>query len=528
MNKKPKTFLIIKNTNFLMTLVMLLIGLANIIWAEKLQINQGFGWDGVGYAAWAKDFYQTVIINKVPDYYVKRILPSALVHYGRRLATAPFFSGAKRHAILNENRNIVLSFDLYNLLLLLVAVSTWGLIANELKIHSRGKWFGFCFLFLSYAILKNNFYHSVLTDTSAFTLGILMFYFFLTNKPVGLWTTIFLGGLTWPSMPYMGALLFVFPYQKELAREAPSRVSSLHRSWPLLLTCMTCGFALILFAYLKLNLAQKVAEVSRMCRVDVPLFYLSVAAVIAYLFIGLKPAVADARLSSPRHILGAIRWSRVGIVVLTFGFLHFLYRHLRSGADLGWGSPWGLLEYIFLSALTEPLIFLVAHTLYYGPVVLLLIFFWKPFCQSIQEFGIGLGLFVVLNFLLSIGPQSRYQINAITVFVILLVRLLDRSFLKSQSFTFWLLLSLLYSKVWYTFNTAPQVDDGTMDILLHFPLQHYFTNSGPWMSHQMYLIQGSIVLVTAVLLYFLVVRKAPGPTIFQQSEHVASPQTGRE
>ena len=261
-----------------------------------------------------------------------------------------------------------------------------------------------------------------------------------------------------------------------------------------------------------------------MLRVDVPLFYFSVAVVIAYLFFGLKPAVSDTGLFEPRRIWGAIRWGRVGIIAMTFGLLHFIYHQLRSGQEMsgGWGSQWGLIEYIFLSALTEPLIFLVAHTLYYGPVVLLLIFFWKPFCQSIQEFGIGLRLFVILNFLLSIGPQSRYQINAVTVFIILLVRLLDRSFLKHQSFTFWVLLSLLYSKVWYTFNTAPQVDDGTMDILLRFPLQHYFTNSGPWMSPQMYLIQGSIVLVTAILLYCFVVRKARDPTIFQQPEQVAS------
>ncbi|MEY2490475.1 MAG: hypothetical protein QOC70_2417, partial [Verrucomicrobiota bacterium] len=366
-------------------------------------------------------------------------------------------------------------------------------------------------------------YHSVLSDTSAFTLGILMFYFFLTKKPLGLWATIFLGGFTWPSIPYMGALLFVFPYQKELVNEARTAITPVSRKWPLVLTSIVCVLALMLFAYLKLNLAQKVSEVSRMCRVDVPLFYLSVAAVIAYLFVGLKPAVSDARLFKPGCILEAIRWGRVGIIAATFGLLHVIYHQLRSGQEMsgGWGSQWGLIEYIFLSSLTEPFIFLVAHTLYYGPVFLLLIFFWRPFCQSIQEFGIGLRFFVILNFLLSIGPQSRYQINAVTVFIILLVRLLDRSFLKNQSLTFWVLLSLLYSKVWYTFNTAPQVDDGTMEILLRFPLQHYFTNSGPWMSHPMYLIQGGIVLVTAILLYFLVVRKARGPTSFQQPEQVA-------
>jgi hypothetical protein len=321
----------------------------------------------------------------------------------------------------------------------------------------------------------------------------------------------------------MGALLFAFPYQKESSGDLRCPMPPPDRKWPLLLTATACGFALVMLVYLKLHLAQKISEVSRMLRVDVPLLYLSVAAVIAYLAIGLKPAVADARLFNSRQILRAIRWSRAGIIALTFGVLHLIYHQLRNGEEMsgGWGSPWRLLEYIFLSALTEPLLFLVAHTLYYGPVVLLLIFFWKPFCQSIQEFGIGLRLFVILNFFLSIGPQSRYQINAVTIFVILLVRLLDRSFLKNQSLVFWVLLSLLYSKVWYTFNTAPQVDDGTMEVFLRFPLQHYFTNSGPWMSPQMYLIQGSIVLATGIMLYFLAVRKTPAPTNCQPPERVA-------
>lgn len=524
MKKNWRNVPIIKKTNLLMMLVMLLIGVANILWAEKLEINQGFGWDGMNYAAWAKDFHQTVLTGGVPDYYVKRILPSALVHYGTRLAAAPFFPGASGSAVLNQNRNVVFRFDLYNLLLLLVAVWTWGLMADELKIQRRGKWFGFVFLFLNYAILKNNFYHSVLTDTSAFTLGILMFYFFLAHKPVGLWATIFLGGFTWPSIPYMGALLFVFPYQNGTAAgESRSPNVRPGRNWPLLATLFFCGLALILFAYLKLHLAQLQGDLSRALRVDRSFFYLSIAVAVAYLLVGLKPAISDTRLFNPRRVLGSIRWSRVGILVLTFGFLHFAYHRLRSDVDIGWGSPWGLLEYIFLSALTEPAIFLVAHTLYYGPIVLLLIFFWKPLCQSIQEYGIGLQLFVTLNFILSICPQSRYQINAIPVFAVLLVKLLDGSLLRDQSLAFWALLSLLYSKVWYIFNTAPQVDDGTMDILLRFPLQHYFTNSGPWMAPQMYLIQGSVVLATVVLLYFFVVKRPPQPPILEHPEPAVCP-----
>ncbi len=42
-----------------------------------------------------------------------------------------------------------------------------------------------------------------------------------------------------------------------------------------------------------------------------------------------------------------------------------------------------------------------------------------------------------------------------------------------------------------------------MDVLLNFPLQHLFANVGPWMSKQMYLVQGSVVALAGVLIYLV-------------------------
>ena len=67
-----------RKTNILMLLVMLVVGIANIIWAEKLPVGEGLGWDGVNYAAWAKNFYKSAFVDRVEDYYVQRLLPSAL------------------------------------------------------------------------------------------------------------------------------------------------------------------------------------------------------------------------------------------------------------------------------------------------------------------------------------------------------------------------------------------------------------------------------------------------------------------
>src|SRR5438309_7684741 len=95
----------VRAVNLWMVSAMLLIGLANILWAERLTFNEGFGWDGTMYGGWVKDFYGSIFVRGVPEYYAQRILPSAIVHYGMRLFRVPL-----------ETKNIVHAFDVYNLL----------------------------------------------------------------------------------------------------------------------------------------------------------------------------------------------------------------------------------------------------------------------------------------------------------------------------------------------------------------------------------------------------------------------------
>jgi len=484
-----------------MLLLMLAIGLANIFWAERLTVNSGFGWDGLWYAGWAKDFYGSILVRGVPEYYVQRILPSAIVHYGLRLFRVPL-----------EDGNIVLGFDIYNLILLLLSVYLWGLISDWLKLRNQGKWIGFIFLFLNYAILKNNFYHSVLTDTSAFTLGLLMFYFFLTNNPLGLLFTMVAGAFTWPTVPYIAVLLFIFPHNLAVTAEEPSLGPPSMRL-PTILAASVCVVTLIVYVYLlqpaRFSVRRSELELDRALRIDLPLLYISLAAVMAYIFYGLRRLFADKALFSLRGIIKQALKARVVVGIALIVALKLAIHFLSNGEAGGWPFR-SFVLHTFLVGLTEPFIFLVAHAVYYGPAILLLAFWWKPFSEAVSSFGLGLRVVVILNFLLSINAQSRYQINVVSTFIIILVCILDRAGLKYRSLVVWTLLCLFYSKVWYTFNTAPQVDDGTMASLLNFPLQHYFMSSGPWMSRQMYLIQGSIVLVTAILLWFLMRRDLLG------------------
>lgn len=504
-----------------MLLVILVLGLVSIRWAEKLPVGDGFGWDGVLYATWAKDFHKSVFVDGLSDYYVQRLAPSAIVHYGARALLWPFYSSEQSRSILTQNKNVMLSFGIYNLILLLLAVYIWGLIAGHLNLSDKGKWFGFCALFVNYAIAKSNFYQPVLTDTTAFTLGILMFYFFLTRKSLGLLAVMIIGCFTWPTIPFMAGLLLVFPRPDGEVLSTQSLASAVAMSrltW--FVSAVACALVSLVFAYLLWRDVPGQWDKVSMVRIDFTLLYSSIALVLVYLFVGFRAALMDRRLFDFRYLRSEIRWKWAAVVLMVLFLWRVVVHQIATPVPYSWNSR-ELVIYTFVSSLTEPLIFVVAHAVYYGPAIVLLLIFWRPFCESAGQYGIGFRLFVIVNLCLSICPQSRYQIPYVSAFVIVLVTMLDRSVLHRWTLTWWILLSIFYSKIWYTFNTAPMIPDGTMAVFQTFPLQHFFMNSGPWMSKPMYLVQGGVVLVTAITLYFLVGRQPIPPMVFRPAEKPA-------
>lgn len=140
--------------------------------------------------------------------------------------------------------------------------------------------------------------------------------------------------------------------------------------------------------------------------------------------------------------------------------------------------------------------------------MILTYFLWKPICRLIHQHGMGLTVVMIVGVVLSINPESRRLINLLPFFVAFTVKAVES--LRWNASRYWLMagLSLLFSKIWLPINTRP-LEGSPLD----FPLQRYFMNHGPWMSNQMYLIQGSIVLLTAVVFYSLFFRTPNPPDV---------------
>ena len=372
-----------------MPAAVLFAGALTILFGERLTVHDGLGWDGQLYASWVKDFYNVVVVHGLPEYYTRRILPSLIVRLGMCLFSVPL-----------ENGNIVRAFQLYDLALLALSAYVWGLAADEMGIRDRGKWFGFLFLFVNFAEWKCTFFISIWTDTTAFAMGLLLLYLYLKDNAYGMALVLFLSAFVWPTAPFVGALLFVFPRPKTPYGPGGG---------------LPYGLSSVLAA----------------------LFALTTLAALLFLTNG----DLDDRRLFVNLTLRSLSWRRVAVTGLILALTKLIQFSIWDGTDISVGSIRAFGIQTLLTSLPEPLVFLVAHVIYFGPAVLLMALFWKRLC-------------------------------------------------------------LPYSKVWYQINSEPLVFDGTMDCLLRFPMQRLFMNLGPYMSRPAYLIQGAAVALTAITFYY--------------------------
>ena len=111
--------------------------LLSFYFGERISIGNGLGWDGQFYGALAKNWSNEIAAKPLDQYTIRRVLPSAVIHVFLRLGRFPL-----------SDENVIRGFGLLNILCVTGAAWYWVRIASHLAIGPRGKWLGFCALFL--------------------------------------------------------------------------------------------------------------------------------------------------------------------------------------------------------------------------------------------------------------------------------------------------------------------------------------------------------------------------------------------
>ena len=517
----------VQSSHRLMLLIILALGLLNFFWGEKVPAGGGFGWDGVQYAKMVRNLDTMISDGQLSSYYTQRILPSAIVR-GMLL-----FSGVS----IND-ANIIRSFELYNLTLLVVACWAWKRIANKFLLSIAGRWIGFSAIFINFQASKQAFYYPVLTDVTALLVAMLLLLFYSEKKPIALFLVTIIGAFCWPVVSLCGAFLLIF-----LRSELPQNVirpasSTFYIKSVGLPYFMKMGGVLILslavLGYLALKQFTPVSEHAcvgfndqlqtfvnatppsisaflermliseRTCSLEKVVTktqqFLTALPSLFGLLVGLAILVGSP--SFFKAIVSNLRTARFSLLALAVAAILLPAFIVNIVSNPNIANPSSLLLLIWLILFPQEGKFLlpvVSLVVFWGPVVLLLVLYWKEFCVQARKLGPGVVAVIGTTLILGVVGEPRFMTIAWPFLVLGLVLVLDASKTKASFKYLFIFLTVIYAQFWMKINVAPWLSpDG--EGLQDFPKQLYFMHYGLWMSWLTYLVQLPIIIISAFLL----------------------------
>jgi len=502
-----------------MVVAVLAYGLGAIVFGEVLSVNNGFGWDGMIYAAAAKDFPGQVLGGKLDRYHLQRVLPSGVVHYGLRLLG---LSPA-------DDLHILRGFHVYNLLLLVVGVYAWNGIAVRLGLGPRGTWLGFAAVYANFAVMKMSFYSPVLTDTTALAAGMLLLFGYLAGRTWLVWLTGLLGAFAWPLVLPMALVMLLLPRPEgrgagdergemgDRGRETgdggrgpnlgPPPASSVGRAPAASLQSRPLAWRWCLAAALPIGAAAMWRVYGAGQKIDGagPIWYhaVPVAAglVVLYLAAAMRGILEynSLRMLQPlalRLPLSAFRfpWRAVLAAAALLAAAVGVQRLVLVPGSMPGYSLKQFLTTTLVASVAKPGVFLVAHAVYFGPIVLLAVSFWPRVVAGIRRNGPALLVLAAAAAVLGITSESRQLLSFLPLVAAFAVLAREDVRLPWWHDGLFVCVGLLSSKCWLRLSRGPSSGS-----LLEFPDQYHFMNQGPWMSDGSFLVQGAIVLGLLVL-----------------------------
>ena len=467
-----------------MALILIIVAAASTHWPETIPVIKGLGWDGATLGKVAMTFFDDSKPFLDP-YRVSRIGPSVITAY-----TMKWFD------MTGDEDDVIFVFRVMNGMCLVAASYFWAGIVRTLGISRRGGWLGFIGLFGSFAALKMAWYCPVLTDMPALMLTVALLFFHLRRNFVGVLATAILAAFTWPTTFYAALLLFLFP--KIPPHLTPEQVRF---SKPVGALAGALFGELVIYQLFKADAELHGAVVPHLQNGWPSLFWLS--AIVAGLFVagGTMPlfrSLACVRLDDVRSLL--TRWFvvRVALAAGVFYEVRAVYERLAGRSNKLAGDF--IVTRLIYESTQRPFVFLVAHVIYLGPVVLLAVLVWPMAARAVHDHGYSLvGLCLGLVVLL-LGSESRSMMTVVPVMVAFTVLAVDaRGGFNGRKV--WLVgaWALFVSRIWMPVDGAALMTKHQ----LAFPAQRYFMNFGPWIGDNAFFIWIALTAVTGLMLLWL-------------------------
>lgn len=451
----------------------------------------GIRWDQAFYFLLTGNFIDEFFSNKIPMYEFQRILPAALIHATLKLFDIPITAV-----------NIIRAYDVYTIIVVGIALFFWFLINKKSNTASGAFFIGTVALFCNSAVLKIYLYQPINTDSMAFLLGMMLIYVHLSKSKLMLYAIVLASSFTWPSAVYFGFLLLIGHNINLSSIRLRIHQPFLQNRCALIMASLcTAGLTVVILLLLfvvKANIGNGTTPIIMSL---LPLSLLATATyvfLISYLSIG----QFNFRLKNILNLMKNIRLINIVLALSLLVIVRLLIKYY-SNHQTGALNLFDFVRNVTLSSITVPFKSIIAHISYFGPIIILFIFFTKRFFAHLGNQNAAIFGFILIHLIQATGAESRQLIFSYPFIVFILVQSIQELQFKKSFFWFFLGSSLFFSRFWYSINKVPfpSLEEPT-DYFQSFPWQHFAMFNGAWLSHDVYLIMFPIVLTTACFLYF--------------------------
>jgi hypothetical protein len=445
---------------------------------EKIPVAEGFGYDGVVYGFLAVH-WDEAWAHGLDSYFVQRVLPSLLVHLGLAAGNAPRVA-----------ESAVQGFVVLNALALGIAAAAWVLVAAHWRLSRPTTVFGWVAMFGAFWCLKYTAYYPVLTDPVAFALGMLSLLCYLRGLNLALFTLSLAGAFTWPTAIPFALILLSFP----CAGPSPLAPAARPARLP---AAAFAGVYLLMGIWLWMRLeAGRLQLPSSLDPVWRTWFPLGLVLGALYCYWGASRLLAGTALSDWRRWLAALspRGLALALVLVAVAVLQQRMLAARTSAVAVTGF-FERLDVTVATSAAKPGVFLVAHVVFLGPLVLLAIPLWDRVCHAVRREGPGAVLAALLALSISVCSESRSLANIWPAAAAFTLRAVDSVGWRPRHYLLASLAVLISSQAWLVVAAGPTDEDP-----LRYPMQALFRQVGPWMTSDSYLMWLTVWLPAAALL----------------------------
>jgi len=445
--------------------------------------------DEKNYIDIVKNFSSHLTQQDFTPYYNSRIIIPAIVHY--------IISIMNFDSNISTIRNVFLGFNLFSIVL---SLYYFYKIVKFKKYKDSTIMLGFCFLFVNFFILKFSNYYPVLLDVFGFTSGIIIFYYYIVNKKIAFFVSLFLSLFIFPTTIFVlisliASTLVVFS-EKGLNIE-----KNLIKYRVFLFAAIVFTILSFVYIFIFQNYNFKSTQF------ELHLVPLTIVLLFTLIFHILKPLLLlfDKITFNTRFHYSALFFIPVLLLLLFNLISKNLSIHYNGPEVL---SPLNFIFNLFYQSLSFPLKFLISHFIYYGLFVIIFLLFHKHFFTHIKQSNSFNKIITVVFILLSMGTETRQFIQLFPFFVFIFLDSIDKYKFNMKFLIAIFVFQLIWSRFWYSINTSEGFLANAFPgpNFMGFPAQSYFQFHGPWLSTSNSIFYGCIFVFIYLIVLVLLKR----------------------